>query len=114
MTLKKDPFYIGNLALANRIIYAPLAGCSDLPFRKMSARYNPALMYCEMVKMEPLIRLDPKTLALLDYTEEMHPIGAQLCGSNPKIAGQAAKIVEEKGFDVVDLNCGCPVDKVTK
>ena len=109
-----SPFKLGSLVLPNRIFYAPLAGCSDLPFRKMSAKYFPGLMFCEMVKMEPLIRLEPKTLALLDYTNEMHPIGAQLCGSNPKIAGQAAKIVEEKGFDVVDLNCGCPVDKITK
>lgn len=109
-----SPFQLGSLKLPNRILYAPLAGCSDLPFRKMSAKYSPGLMYCEMVKMEPLIRLEPKTLALLDYTTEMHPIGAQLCGCNPQIAGQAAKIIEDKGFDVVDLNCGCPVDKITK
>src|ERR1700722_6167402 len=107
----KTPFALGTLSLPSNIFYAPLAGCSDLPFRKMSAKYSPGLMYCEMVKMEPLIRLEPKTLSLLDYTDEMHPIGAQLCGCNPKIAGQAAKIVEDRGFDVLDLNCGCPVDK---
>jgi tRNA-dihydrouridine synthase B len=66
-----------------------------------------------MVKMEPLLRGDPYTLGLLDYAPQMHPIGAQLCGSNPKLAGPAARIIEELGFDVVDLNCGCPVDKVT-
>src|ERR1700716_1276415 len=44
----------------------------------------------------------------------MHPIVGQLCGSKPALAGQAARIIEELGFDVVDLNCGCPVDKVTK
>lgn len=44
----------------------------------------------------------------------MHPIGGQICGSKPQIAGQAAKIVQDLGFDVIDLNCGCPVDKVTK
>jgi len=108
------PLYLGNLKLPGRILYAPLAGCSDFPFRKMSAKYNPGLMFCEMVKMEALVRYDPHTLHMLDYSGDMHPIGAQLCGSNPKIAGQAAKIVENLGFDVVDLNCGCPVDKVTK
>jgi nifR3 family TIM-barrel protein len=71
-------------------------------------------MTCEMVKMDALIRHDPHTYHILDYSGDMHPIAAQLCGSKPDIAGQAAKIVEDLGFDCVDLNCGCPVDKVTK
>ncbi len=114
MKKKSLPLQIGSLTLPNRIIYSPLAGCSDFPFRKMAARYRPGLMFCEMVKMEPLVRGDPNTFHLLDFSDEMHPIGAQLCGSNPKIAGRAAKIVESLGFDIIDLNCGCPVDKVTK
>ena len=67
-----------------------------------------------MVKMDALIRHDPGTFHILDYDTEMHPIGGQLCGSKPEIAGKAAKIIEELGFDTVDLNCGCPVDKITK
>jgi nifR3 family TIM-barrel protein len=110
----KTPFKLGSLELPNNIFYAPLAGCSDFPFRKMSSRYAPGLIYCEMVKMDAIIRNDQGTFHMLDYTRDMHPIGAQLCGSNPKIAGKAAKIVEELGFDVIDLNCGCPVDKITK
>jgi tRNA-dihydrouridine synthase B len=97
-----------------KIVYAPLAGCSDFPFRKMSARYCPSLMFCEMVKMEALLRKVPGTYQMLEYTPEMRPIGGQICGSNPVLAGEAAKISEDLGFDVVDLNCGCPVDKVTK
>lgn len=108
------PLKLGNLNLPHRVFYAPLAGCSDFPFRKMSAKYRPALMYCEMVKMDALIRHDEGTFHILDFSPDMHPIGAQLCGSKPAIAGQAARIIEELGFDVVDLNCGCPVDKVTK
>lgn len=114
MNSSKKPLQLGSLILPNRVFYAPLAGCSDYPFRKMSAKYRPGLMYCEMVKMDALIRHDPGTYHLLDYSPDMHPIGGQLCGSKPTIAGQAAKIIEELGFDVVDLNCGCPVDKVTK
>ena len=97
-----------------RIIYSPLAGCSDYPFRQMAARYKPDLMFCEMVKFEPLVRGNERTLAYLDISEEMHPIGGQIVGSDPSLAGPAAKIIEDLGFDVVDLNCGCPVDKVTK
>ena len=51
---------------------------------------------------------------MLDYDKHMHPIAGQLCGSKPELAGQAARIIEDLGFDTVDLNCGCPVDKVTK
>jgi len=80
----------------------------------MAARYKPGLMFCEMVKMEPLIRHEPTTYYLLDYDPSMRPIGGQICGSKPKLAGPCARIIEELGFDVVDLNCGCPVDKVTK
>jgi tRNA-dihydrouridine synthase B len=107
-------FKLGKLTLPSNIFYAPLAGCSDYPFRKMSAAYRPGLMFCEMVKIEPLIRNDKGTYRMLDFAEEMRPIGGQICGSKPEYAGKAAKIIEDLGFDVVDLNCGCPVDKVTK
>lgn len=110
----KDPFYIGTAKLPNKILYAPLAGCSDLPFRRMSCRYRPGIVYCEMVKIDALVRNDQNTYRMLDYDADMHPIGAQLCGSKPKVAAAAARIVEELGFDVIDFNCGCPVDKVTK
>lgn len=109
------PLQFGSFTLPNNIIYSPLAGCSDWPFRKMVARYGQAgLMYCEMVKMDALVRFDPNTLHILDYSKEMHPIGAQLVGSKENLAAPAARILEDMGFDVIDLNCGCPVDKVTR
>ena len=110
----KRPFHLGSLQLPSNIFCAPLAGCSDLPFRRMTTAFCPGLVYCEMVKMDALVRHDPHTYRLLDYETSMHPIGAQLCGSKPHLAGKAAKILEDLGFDVIDLNCGCPVDKVTK
>lgn len=112
--MTSTPFFIGTAKLPNKILYAPLAGCSDLPFRRMSCRYRPGIVYCEMVKIDALVRNDAHTYRLLDYDADMHPIGAQLCGSKPKIAAAAARIVEDLGFDVIDFNCGCPVDKVTK
>jgi tRNA-dihydrouridine synthase B len=110
----KRPFYLGPLELPSNILCAPLAGCSDFPFRQMLAKYKPGLMYCEMVKMGALIHGNPQTLELLDYDPLMHPIGAQICGSCPNMAEECAKMVEDLGFDVLDLNCGCPVDKITK
>lgn len=108
------PLTLGSLKLKNNVFYAPLAGCSDFPFRQMSSKYSPGLMYCEMVKMDAIVRHDQGTFHMLDYSPDMHPIGGQICGSKPSIAGAAAKIIENLGFDVVDLNCGCPVDKITK
>lgn len=110
----KKPFFIGSAELPNNVLYAPLAGCSDLPFRQMACRYRPGIVYCEMVKIDALVRNDSNTYRLLDYEADMHPIGAQLCGSKPKMATEAALILQDLGFDVIDFNCGCPVDKVTK
>lgn len=107
-------FQLGSLTLPSNVLCAPLAGCSDLPFRRMTSKYRPGLIFCEMVKMDALIRNDPHTYRLLDYEASMHPIGGQICGSKLHLAGPCAKIIEDLGFDVVDLNCGCPVDKVTK
>ncbi len=105
---------VGSTFLPNRVLYSPLAGCSDLPFRKMACKYRPGIVYCEMVKMDALMRGDPNTFRLLDYEGGMHPIGAQLCGSKLELAAGAARIIQDLGFDVIDFNCGCPVDKVTK
>lgn len=110
----KRPFQLGTLTLPSNVFCAPLAGCSDYPYRKMAAKFRPGLLYCEMVKMEPLIRKHEQTYHYLDFSPGMHPIGAQLVGSNPKLAAPCAKILEDLGFDVIDLNCGCPVDKVVK
>jgi len=114
MNFLKRPFQLGSLTLPSNIFCAPLAGCSDLPFRRMTSAFQPGLVYCEMVKMDALIRHDPHTFRLLDFEKTMHPIGAQLCGSKPQLAGKCAQIIEDLGFDIIDLNCGCPVDKVTK
>lgn len=113
MTLKQ-PFFLGKRELPSNVFCAPLAGCSDVPFRRMTAKYKPGLMYCEMVKMGAIIHGNPQTRQLLDYEESMRPIGAQICGSCPNMAEVCAKVVEDLGFDVLDLNCGCPVDKITK
>ncbi|HPE84810.1 MAG TPA: tRNA dihydrouridine synthase DusB [Chlamydiales bacterium] len=108
------PLELGSLTLPTNVICAPLAGCTNLTWRRMLKRFSPGLMFCEMVKMEALVRADANTSRILDYDADMHPIGAQICGSNIQMAATAAKMIEELGFDVIDLNCGCPVDKVTK
>lgn len=107
------PLQIGSLHLPVNIVFGPLAGVSDYPYRKMCRLFHQGLIFCEMVKMEAIARSDALSFRMLHYSADMHPIGAQLCGSNPALACMTAKIIEDLGFDIVDLNCGCPVDKVT-
>ena len=80
----------------------------------MIARYRPGRMYCEMAKMGGLIYGNPQTKQLFDFEAAMQPIGAQICGSCPDMARTCAKMVEDLGFSILDLICGCPVDKITK
>lgn len=115
MSFLKRPFRYGSIELPSNIFYSPLAGCSNLPFRLMSALYGrPGLHYCEMVKMEALWRLERATLQMLDSTSCMVPVAAQLVGSDLKLAADCAMILEDMGFNAIDFNCGCPVDKLTK
>ncbi|MGM0440258.1 MAG: tRNA dihydrouridine synthase DusB [Chlamydiota bacterium] len=103
---------IGNVTLPSSVVYASLSGCSDYAYRRVVRKYHQGLIFCEMVKMEPLLRNHRNTLEYLEYAQGMRPLGAQLVGGKPELAGAAAKIIEDMGFDVVDLNCGCPVKKV--
>lgn len=108
------PIKLKDLILENNIVYSPLAGCSDLPFRKMVRKYSNSLVFCEMTKGDAIAFGDEGTFSMLSYPKGMHPIGAQVCSAKKDIAKNSAIIFEQLGFDVVDLNCGCPVDKVTK
>lgn len=111
MNFKRN-FQIGSIRLSHNIIYAPLAEYTDFAFRRLLRHFHTGLFFCEMVKMQALIR--EKSTKLLKYTKNMKPIGAQLCGADPTIVKDAAMIIEDLGFDVIDLNCGCPVSKVVK
>ncbi len=111
MSFQKN-FTVGNLTLLNNIIYAPVAEYTDFAYRRLIRDFHKGLMFCEMIKMEALIR--DKSTRLLKYTKQMKPIGAQLVGSNANIAPDAAKKLQDLGFDLIDLNCGCPSFKITK
>ena len=114
MTGFKNSLVLGKYPLSSNVIIAPMAGFTDYVFRQLLALYKPGLIFCEMVKIEALVRKDPHTLHFLKYSENMRPIGAQICGSNPKVAAEAARIIQDLGFDVIDINCGCPAPKIVK
>ncbi len=104
---------LGSLRLPSTIIQSPLAACSDLPFRLIAREKGLAFSFLEMVSAQALVRDNEKTKRLLRTAEGDRPLGAQLLGCDPEIMGAAAAIIESMGFDLLDLNLGCPVRKVT-
>lgn len=94
------------------VVQSPMANCSDLPFRLIARAHGMRFAFLEMVSAEALMRDVPQTLSFMQTLPEDRPIGAQLVGCDPGVMGEAAAKVEAMGFDLVDLNLGCPVPKV--
>lgn len=104
---------IGNVELKNNLILAPMAGVTDLPFRRIVEKFQPGLVCTEMVSSKALYYGDDKTKQLLKTDGEQRPISMQIFGSDPESMGFAAKYVSEIA-DIVDINMGCPAPKVVK
>lgn len=105
---------IGDLELENNILLAPMAGITDLAFRKICKKYSkPGLVVTEMVSSKAMFYNDEKTKQLLNIEEEKRPIAFQIFGSDPEIMGKIAKMVSNDA-DIIDINMGCPAPKVVK
>lgn len=104
---------IGNVELENNIILAPMAGVTDLPFRKICKEFKPGLVCTEMVSSKAIFHDDLKTKLLMNTNGEKRPISMQIFGSDEETMGFAAKYVS-KLADIVDINMGCPAPKVVK
>jgi tRNA-dihydrouridine synthase B len=102
----------GPLRLEGRVLLSPLCGVTDSPFRSLARLHGASMVFCEMTSSDGLVRKNQKTFDLLEYRPEERPIGAQLCGSDPAVMADAARLCEGLGFDSIDLNYGCPVRKV--
>lgn len=111
MYLKK--IKIGDVELENNIILAPMAGITDLPFRKIAKKQGPGLVYTEMVSSKAIFHDDEKTKRLLNMKDEKRPIAVQIFGSDIESMVFAAKYVEPLA-DIIDINMGCPAPKVVK
>ncbi len=104
---------IGKLELENNIILAPMAGITDLAFRKIAKKYGPSLVFTEMVSAKALYYQDQKTKQLLNMQKEKRPVGIQIFGSEPEIMGNVAKNLSNQ-CEILDINMGCPAPKVVK
>lgn len=103
---------IGNVEIANPCVLAPMAGVTDLPFRLLCKEQGVGLLSMEMVSAKAISFHNKNTLDLMQIAEGENPIALQIFGSNPEIMAQSAAEIEERPFDILDINMGCPVPKV--
>lgn len=103
---------IGNVRLDNNIILAPMAGVTDLPFRLLCREMGAGLVCMEMVSAKAIYYNNKNTEGLMEVHPEERPSSLQLFGSDPDIIAEMAKRIEERPFDILDFNMGCPVPKV--
>lgn len=110
MTMRR--LTIGNVTLENNLVLAPMAGVTDLPFRVLCKEQGAGLICMEMVSAKGIYYNNKNTEILLTTAEEERPVSLQLFGSDPQIMSEMAKKIEERPFDILDINMGCPVPKV--
>ena len=105
---------IGNVEIANPCVLAPMAGVTDLPFRLLCKEQGVGLLSMEMVSAKAISFHNKNTLDLMQIAEGENPIALQIFGSDPEIMAQSAAEIEERPFDILDINMGCPVPKVVR
>lgn len=103
---------IGTVTLDNRLILAPMAGVTDLPFRLLCRQHGAGLVCMEMVSAKAIYYHNKNTEELMEIHPQEQPASLQLFGSDPAIISEMAKRIEDKPFSILDINMGCPVPKV--
>lgn len=111
MYLKK--LKIGNIELDNNVLLAPMAGITDLSFRKICKEFGCGLVETEMVSAKAICYKDEKTLNMLNMEDEKRPVSIQIFGNEPETMAEATKLLEGKS-EIIDINMGCPAPKVVK
>ncbi|MBU0506151.1 MAG: tRNA dihydrouridine synthase DusB [bacterium] len=107
-----DSFTIKNLTIPHKLILAPMCGITNLPFRLICKKYQAGLVFNQMVSAKALIMKDKKSMGMLTFQESERPIAMQVFGNDEKVLSEAAKIIEQTGCDLIDLNLGCPARKI--
>jgi tRNA-dihydrouridine synthase B len=110
----RSSWSIGEIEIPTRLVLAPMAGVSVQAFRRQGRRFGAGLVCSEMVSCAGIEHRNERTLGYLRVASDEHPLAIQLFGSNPDAMGDAARMVAAAGADIVDVNFGCPVKKVTK
>lgn len=103
---------IGEIQMENPFVLAPMAGVTDLPFRKLCKEQGAGLICTEMVSAKAISFHNKNTEALMEMDPSEHPVSLQFFGSEPELMAEVAKSIEERPFEILDINMGCPVPKV--
>src|SRR6202142_3990548 len=107
-------WFLGGVEIPTRVVLAPMAGVSVQAFRRQGRRFGAGLVCSEMVSCAGIEHRNERTLGYLRVSRDEHPLAIQIFGSEPVAMAEAARMVEAAGADIVDMNFGCPVRKVTK
>lgn len=110
MTL--SPIHIDNIEIENPVLLAPMTGVTDLPFRKLVRRFGSGLNVTEMIASQAMIRETRQSLQKCAWDPIEEPVSMQLAGCCPNAMAEAAKLNEDRGAHIIDINMGCPVKKV--
>src|ERR687884_230410 len=110
----QESWQIDAVTIPSRLVLAPMAGVSVQAFRRQGRRFGAGLVCSEMVSCAGLHHGNERTLGYLRIAGDEHPLAVQIFGSDPALMAEAARMVEDAGADIVDINFGCPVRKVTK
>src|SRR5438128_825387 len=110
----RQSWRIGPVEVPTRLVLAPMAGVSVQAFRRQGRRFGAGLVCSEMVSCAGLSNANERSLGYLRIAADEHPLAVQIFGSDPPVMAEAARMVEAAGADLVDINFGCPVRKVTK
>src|SRR6059036_2492930 len=110
----RSPWAIREVEIPSRLVLAPMAGVSVQAFRRQGRRFGAGLVCSEMVSCAGLHHHNERTLGYLRIASDERPLAVQIFGSEPAVMAEAAAMVEDAGADIVDINFGCPVKKVTK
>ena len=110
----RSAWRIGTVEIPTRLVLAPMAGVSVQAFRRQGRRFGAGLVCSEMVSCAGLHHKNERTLGYLRIARDEHPLAVQIFGSDPAVMAEAARMVADAGADIVDINFGCPVRKVTK
>ncbi|MFN4310656.1 MAG: tRNA dihydrouridine synthase DusB [Ferrovibrio sp.] len=103
---------IGPVSIEDPVILAPMSGVTDLPFRRLVKRSGAGLVVSEMIASEAMVRASRQSLKMAENAPEEFPMSVQLAGCEGHVMAEAAKLNEDKGAAIIDINMGCPVKKV--
>ena len=106
------PLKIDHIQLDNPVILAPMSGVTDMPFRRLVKKIGAGLVVSEMIASQAMIRQNQRTMKMSTHCAEEYPMAVQLAGCDPDIMAEAAKLNQDRGATLIDINYGCPAKKV--